>query len=203
MLQGLRCKREHQTQKRFTGTASAQTWIQFTSQHSTSGSTCKRNKWHITGEYRSKNTEALTQKTTAIKRFRITYVRNCFCKNTPKERLYLHTVCKPYAKSAAAQDSRLLPDERKGATPSRSVPALPTALGNRCLLQLWPKVASPGRRSRKPKHFITQPFVARAAWHLVPAAVTSNLPMLLRGLGLIPQPTTAALVLVFSGLCFL
>lgn len=58
-------------------------------------------------------------------------------------------------------------------------------------------------RSRKPKHLVAQPSVAGAGWHLRPGAVTFNLPLLLRGLEQIPQPTMAALVLVFSGLSFL
>lgn len=98
------------------------------------------------GEHYSKNTQVSAQETT-IKTFRLTYLRNCFCKNNPKQRVYLHTGLALYANMAAAQGSRPLPDERRGSSPHALLPALPTALGSRWLLQLRPKVASPGAES--------------------------------------------------------
>lgn len=99
------------------------------------------------GECYNKNREALTQKT-AIKIFRLTYLRNCFCKNIPKQGVYLHTELALITWSvAAAQDSRPLPDEDWDHHEHALLPALPAALGSRQLPQLWPKVASPGAES--------------------------------------------------------
>ena len=157
------------------------------------------------GDYRSKNTEVLTQKTTTIKILRLTYMRNCFCKNIPKERLYPQTgLARSLCKLSSCPGQQTAAWRKKGSiTITLCCLLCLQPLGSRWLLQLWPKAASPGPRSRKAKHFVTRPSMAGAAWHLGPGAVTFNLPVLLRALELIPRPATTALVFVFSELSFL